>query len=77
MYIFFYFEYLSLSEARARVEARRGALVPVDTLVGVAVKHVARLAVAPEAAQSVHAGAVLADALNKKSVEYQVRCFWL
>ena len=37
------------------------ALIPVDTLVGALVVQVARLAVAGEAAQQVHAGAVLAN----------------
>lgn len=59
----------SLGEPRAGVEAWDGALVTVHTLVRVAVKHVARLAVTPEAAQSVHTSPVLADALKRR---YQV-----
>ena len=56
----------TLSQTRAGVEAGSGALIAVHTLVRITVKLVARLAVAPEAAQGVHAGPVLADSLRNQ-----------
>ena len=56
----------TLSQTRAWVEAGSGALIAVHTLVRITVKLVARLAVAPEAAQGVHAGPVLADSLRNQ-----------
>ena len=51
----------TLGVAVAGAGSGLAALIPVDTLVGALVVQVARLAVAGEAAQQVHAGAVLAN----------------